>query len=217
MGTFHRTNITPEGFIRGAARILIAPTTYTFPTKVADIIILATGATQYDPVGGVSGWSDLGATRTGINITRNHTEETFDVDQIPSDIAALPTGWEMSVGTALAEVTLEKISYAWQGGTVTTDATPSSGSEKHLPLGTPESFAQRRLAVLFQRPADPNTGTPGKIRAYVFRKVQRTAQDSSFTHARTGEQATIPIRWRCIPDDQVTNVDARFGEIIDQV
>ena len=217
MGTFHRTNITPEGFVRGAARILVAPTTWAFPTKLADIIILATGATQYDPVGGASGWSDLGATRTGINITRNHTEETFDVDQIPTDIAALPTAWEMSVGTALAEVTLEKIDYAWQGGGVTTDATPSSGSEKHLKLGTPEGFTQRRLAVLFQRPKNPDTGAAGKIRAYVFRKVQRTAQDSSFTHARTGEQATIPIRWRVIPDDTVADVDARFGEIIDQV
>src|SRR4051795_5658104 len=128
MGSFQRTNITPEGFIRGAARVLIAPYTQTWPTKIDDIILLASGASQYDAR---SGWSDLGATKTGVNIARNNTEESFDVDQIQSDIASQPTGWTMSVGTALAEVTLDRISYVWEGATVTTDASPPTGSEKH--------------------------------------------------------------------------------------
>lgn len=206
MGSFLRTNITDEGFIRGAARIMIAPKAQTWPTKIGDLITLATGATQYDPA---SGWSDLGATKTGIQIVRNNAEETFDVDQIQGDIASEPTGWEMNVGTALAEVTLEKIAIAWETGAVTTDATPTTGAEKHLTLGQPASYTQRRLAVLFQRPN-------GKIRAYVFRKVQRMPQESSFTHAKTGEQATLPVRWRCLADDTVADVGARFGEIIDQ-
>lgn len=214
MGTFHRTNITPEGFIRGAARIMVAPLTLPWPTKIGDIIALASGASQYDAA---SGWSDLGATKTGVNISRNNAEEEFTVDQIQGAIASQPTSWEMSVGTALAEVTLDRIGYVWEGAAITTDATPPTGAEKHLTLGQPEQYSTRRLAVLFQRQRDPNTGAAGKIRAYVFRKVQRMPQDSSFTHQPTGEQATLPIRWRCLADDTVNNVDARFGEIIDQV
>ncbi len=207
MGSFLRTNINDEGFIRGAARIVIAAKTQTWPTKISDIIVLATGATQYDPA---SGWSDLGATKTGIQIVRNNSEETFDVDQIQGDIASEPTGWEMNVGTALAEATVDKIAVAWETPTPTTDATPPTGSEKHLLLGQPTSYTQRRLAVLFQRPN-------GKVRAYVFRKVQRMPQESSFTHAKTGEQATLPLRWRCLADDTVVDINARFGEIIDQI
>ena len=207
MGSFLRTNITDEGFIRGAARVLIAPMATAFPAKIADVINLASGANQYDPA---SGWSDLGATKTGIQIVRNNSEETFDVDQIQGDIASEPTGWEMNVGTALAEVTLEKIAIAWETADPTTDNTPSTGAEKHLALGQPSSYTQRRLAVLFQRPN-------GKIRAYVFRKTQKMPQESSFTHQKTGEQATLPIRWRCLADDTVADVNARFGEIIDQV
>lgn len=219
MGSFQRTNaVNPEGFIRGAARVLIAPLSQTFPTKISDVIVLASGASQYDSV---SGWTDIGSTKTGVNIARNNAEETFEVDQVQGDIASQPTGWDMSVGTALAEVTTDNIARVWESAAPTLDAAVTTGPEKTLGLGQPESYTQRRLAVLFQRPAirDAVTGatTSGKIRAYIFRKVQRTPQDSSFTHQKTGEQATLPIRWKCLADDTVTNTDFRFGVIIDQV
>lgn len=207
MAGFHRTNAAdPEAFIKGAARVLSSPYAQTFPSVINDIIKLATGVTQYDPQ---SGWTDLGATKTGIQIVRNNTEETYDVDQIMGEIGSEPTNWEMNVGTALAEVTLEHIAYVWEGGNVTTNTTPNP-DEKILGIGMPVSYVQRRLAVLFPRPN-------GNIRAYVFRKVQRQPQESSFTHAKTGEQATLPIRWRCLADDTVADVDSRFGTIFDQV
>lgn len=207
MGSFLRTNITDEGFIRGAARLVIAdPVAVSFPTMISDIIVLTTGATQFDTT---SGWSDLGATKTGIQIVRNNAEETFEVDQIQGDIGSSPTNWEMNVGTALAEVTLERIKEAWEGGEITTNNTPDV-PEKNLPLGQPVSYTQRRLAVLFQRPN-------GNIRAYVFRKVQRMPQESAFTHQKTGEQLQVPMRWRALADDTVADVNARFGVIFDQV
>jgi hypothetical protein len=216
MGSFHRTAINSEGFIRGAARLLIADTETAFPNKISDVITLASGANQYDPA---SGWTDLGATKTGITITRNNTEETFDVDQIATDIGSQPVAWEMSVATALAQATLDKIDLVWEGGGVTAE-TSDGVPIKRLPLGAPESYAQRRLAVLFKRPAiklSSGAVTEGKIRAYVFRKVQRSPQESSFAHQRTGDQATLPIRWRCLADDSVADINARFGEIFDQV
>jgi hypothetical protein len=206
MGAFLRTNITEEGFIRGAARIVVAPMSVAFPAGLGSIITLASGAAQYDLA---SGYTELGATKTGINILRNNAEETFDVDQIYGDIGSEPTSWEMSVGTALAEVTLERIQFAWEAGAIMTDTTPAV-NERHIGLGQPPSYTQRRLAVLFKRPN-------GKIRAYVFRKTQRQPQESSFTHQKTGEQATIPVRFRCLADDTVSDPYAQFGEIIDQV
>lgn len=207
MGAFLRTNLTDEGFIRGAARLVVAPyETQTFPSKISDIITLTTGTTQYDAV---SAWSDLGATKTGIQVVRNNAEETFDVDQIQGDIASAPTNWEMNVGTALAEVTLERLAEAWEGGTITTNTTVTP-NEKALPLGQPVSYTQKRLCVLFQRPN-------GKIRAYCFRKVQRMPQESAFTYQKTGEQQSIPMRWRCLADDTIADINARFGVIYDQI
>lgn len=206
MGSFLRTNITDEGFIKGAARLVVAPIATAYPAKIDDIIRLASGSAQFDAR---AGWQELGATKTGIQIVRNNAEETYDVDQIMGDIASEPTNWEMNVGTALAEVTLERISLVWEGGAVITDATPPTGAEKRLALGQPVSYIQRRLAVLFRRPN-------GKVRAYVFRKVQRMPQESAFTHQKTGEQATLPIRFRCLADDTVEDVNGRFGDVWDQ-
>lgn len=209
MTDFHRTSVNDYSFIRGAARLLIAPTTASFPTKISDIIYLASSSANalYDPVGPSStGWTDLGATKTGIQITINNSEESFDVDQVYGDIASQPTSWECSVGTQFAEHTPEKMQIAWEGSTIGTNA----ASEKTVGFGTPASYTKRRLAVLFQRPT-------GQIRAYIFRTVQRMPQESSITHAKTGEQISIPMRFRALPDTTVTNVQQRFFMIYDQL
>lgn len=203
MPDFLRTFITDESFVRGAARLMYAAATQTFPAKIGDIVNMST----YEPM---SGWNDLGATKTGIQISINNAEETFDVDQILGDIASQPTNWEMSVGTQLAEMTVDRLAIAWEGGTVTTDNAPSTGAEKVVGIGVPTAYTQRRLAVLFQRPN-------GKIRAYIFRKVQRMPQESNVTHAKTGEQISVPIRFKCLPDTSIADVYSRLMQIRDQV
>jgi hypothetical protein len=207
MADFHRTSVDNRSFVRGAARLLIAPYTFTKPTKISDVIALASasGVALYDAA---SGWTDLGATKTGIQITINNAEESFDVDQIMGDISSAPTSWECSVGTQLAEMTPEKMQLAWEGSAITTDAGPTV-PEQEIGFGQPTAYTQRRLAVLFQRPN-------GKIRAYLFHKVQRMPQESSVTHAKTGEQISIPVRFRVLADTTVTDPFKRFFIIRDQ-
>lgn len=212
---FHRTSVNDTSFIRGAARLLIAPVSQAFPTKIGDVIVLASGASQYNPQ---SGWTDLGATKTGIQITINNAEENFDVDQVMGDIASQPTGWECSVGTQLAEFTPEKMQIAWEGSAISVYASGALGgdpAEKEIGFGQPTSYTQRRLAVLFQRPVQ-STGAAGLIRGYFFRKVQRMPQESSITHAKTGEQISIPVRFRAIADTSISDITKRFFIIRDQ-
>ena len=208
MADFHRTSVDNRSFIRGAARILIAPAEITRPTQISHVIALASasGVALYDAA---SGWTDLGATKTGVQISINNAEETFDVDQVYGDISSAPTSWECTVGTQLAEMTPEKMQIAWEGSAITLDATPTTGSEQEIGFGSPTSYTQRRLAVLFQRPN-------GLVRAYLFHKVQRQPQESSVTHAKTGEQISIPIRFRALQDTSVTNIQKRFFIVRDQ-
>jgi hypothetical protein len=208
--SFHR--VTPsedDAFIRGAGRLLIAPEAQAFPTQISDIV-----ETQAAPMTGAqwdakTGWTDLGATKTGIQITVNNAEETFDVDQVLGDIESAPTSWEVSVGTQLAEATLERMQVAWEGSSITTDSTPTP-DEKELGVGEPTTYTRRRLAVLFQRPS-------GLVRAFIFRKVQRMPQESSITFQKTGEQISIPVRWRSLADTSVADTKKRFFIIRDQV
>lgn len=156
-----------------------------------------------------AGWTDLGATKTGIQISINNAEETFDIDQQLSIIGSQPTSWECSVGTALAEVTPEHMQVAWQGSAITIDNTPLSGPEKQIGFGSPNFYIQRRLAVCFQRPS-------GLIRAFFFRIVQRTPQESSVMFHKTGEQQSIPVRFNALPDTAITDVLQQFFIIRDQ-
>lgn len=309
---FFRTFVDDASFIRGAARILIAPITWPMPAKIADVIALgattgnndvqtltasgtptsgnfkltldvstsanlgfaATAAqiqtalvampsigaagvtctggpigtapvvctfvgpnakTFMDPmtvdnsalVGGsvanahttpgspdlvlydaMPGWSDLGATKNGIQITVNNAEETFDIDQQLGIIGSAPTSWTVGVGTSLAEVTPERLQVAWQGSGITIDNTPTV-PEKEIGIGSPNFYIQRRLAVLFQRPS-------GLIRAFFFRIVQRTPAESSLAFNKTGDQQSIPVQFNCLPDNSITDVLKQFFIIRDQ-
>lgn len=222
----HRTFVNDGSFIRGAARILIAPIAQAFPTKIGDVIELGDLAGMpvtpptYDAL---DDWLDLGATKTGIQITINNSEETFDIDQSFGDIDSQPTGWECSVGTQLAEFTPERMQVAWEGSAITIDNTAAlvaaSGPEKEIGFGTPTSYTRRRLSVVYQRPPTRlanGTLEAGKIRLYTFRRVQRMPQESSITHQKGGEQISIPVRFRAIPDTSISDVAKRFFIIRDQ-
>lgn len=210
MADFHRTFVNDESFVRGAARVLIADDDATFPAKISDVIELAASPMTGEQYDAKTDWTDLGATKTGVQITVNNAEETFDIDQVVGDIDSLPTSWEVSVGTQLAEMTVERLQVAWEGSDITTDAT-TTPPEKEIGFGQPAGYTRRRLAVLFQRSSN------GGIRGYFFRKVQRMPQESSVTHNKTGEQISVPVRWRALPDTAITDTKKRFFIIRDQV
>lgn len=223
MADFYPTNAGPNtlGFVRGAARLMVAPMETAFPTKISDTVELGTPAVTGPPAvpavlgtfAAKTGWINLGGTKTGVAVVHNNAEENFDIDQIMGDIGSSPTNWEMFVQTALAEVTPENLELAWEASTVTTDATPvtdaGSAPEKEVGFGQPTAYTQRRLAILHRRPS-------GLIRAHFFRIVQRTPQESTFTYSKTGEQQTIPTRFRCLADSTVADVKKRFGIMRDQ-
>jgi len=220
MGSFFRGRhpITYErGFVQGAGRILYAPAGSTYPDDIGDIIELDAGTTQYDLA---LPWIEIGFTKTGINITRNNAEEDFDVDQVSGSIRRRPTNWEMSVGTQLAEATLETFQLAWELGPIT--AVTGSGTdldERHMGLSAPTSYTERMIAVLFQFPPEPSGASPGTaqvIRAWVFRRCLKAAQESGLTLQKTGEQVSLPVRWNAQADSSVS-IDRQFGDMFEQV
>lgn len=203
---FYPVNINDESFVRGPGRVMFAALSVPFPTQVGDVINLSTYAAS-------SGWNDLGATKGGIQVTFNNSEESFDVDQILADIQSLPTSSEMTVVTQFAEATLDRIAFAWEGTEITTTANPSKGNgpEKSMSVGPFESYTQRRLAVAYRRQES------GKVRVAAFRIAQRSPAESSITFNKTGDQQTIPSTFKILPDTSVSDPAARFATFFDQV
>lgn len=196
-----------QAFVQGAGRIIMADTDVAWPEGLEDLLILTAGATQYDPV---TGWEEVGFTKTGINLSRNNAEEDFTVDQRRASIRRRPSNWEMSIGTQVAEATLETYQLAWELGPISTVAkTTPQLNERHIGLGAPEDYAERRVAVVFQFPDDT-------IRAWVFRRCVRAAQESGMTLQSTGEQVSLPHRFNALTDPS-SPLDTAFGEVFEQV
>ena len=220
MGSFFRGRhpITYErGFVQGAGRILYAPAGTAFPDDLSDILVMAAGATQYDLV---TPWVEIGFTKTGINITRNNAEEDFDVDQVSGSVRRRPTNWEMSVGTQLAEATLETFQLAWELGDIDlVSPTAPALQERHVGLSAPTAYEERMIAVLFQFPPEPSGASPGTaalIRSWVFGRCLKAAQESGLTLQKTGEQVSLPVRWNAQADSSKP-VDEQFGMMFEQV
>ncbi len=207
MGAFLRTDLDNEwSFVRGAARLMVADIATTFPDEISDIVDLASGTNQYDAT---TDWDDLGATKTGISISINHAEETFDVDQVLGDIESVPTNWECSVSTALAENTLEHFQVAWEGSDITTNTTPEP-DERAMGYGQAANYTRRRLAVLYKNDED-------LIRAFVFRRVQLMPVESQIAFNKTGEQISIPLQFKALADTSIPDIQSRFFVVYEQV
>lgn len=207
MGAFLRTDLDdPWSFVRGAARLLIAEEDQPFPTELSDLIVLSSGVTQFNAQ---TGWEDVGATLGGINISINHSEESFGVDQVLADIESVPVSWECSVATALAENTLEHLQLAWEGSAISTDnaLTPE---ERTMGYGQPTAYTRRRLAVLYKNSDD-------LIRAFCFRRVQLQPVESSIGFNKTGDQISIPVQFKALADTSIDDVKSRFFTVIEQV
>jgi len=180
--------------VKGAGRIMYAADSQAKPTKIGDVINTTTYAAQ-------SGWSDLGATREGIQITVNNTESGFDVDQVAGLLLTTPENWECSVTTNLAEVTLENMVIAWEGATVTVDngVTPS---EKETGFAGATSYTERRLAVLFKKPA---SSAPQALVGYFFHRAVRAPQEGTLNFQKGGDAMVIPVRWNILADATETD------------
>lgn len=224
-GNFFRGRhpITYErGFVQGAGRIIYAPAGTSMPDEIGDMLILDPDAVApADTFSLKSPWTEIGFTKTGINITRNNAEEDFDVDQVSGSVRRRPTNWEMSVGTQLAEATMETFALAWELGEITENVPVGELKERKLGFGAPTSYTERLIAVLFQFPPEKSggsTASPGMeamIRAWIFGRCYRAAQESGMTLQKTGEQVSLPVRWNAQADTSKPQ-DEQFGYMLEQ-
>lgn len=186
MASFFRVDQTK--LVKGAGRIMFAPSNQAAPAKISDVIDLV----DYDPM---TGWVDLGATREGIQIVVNNTESGFDVDQVAGTLLTTPDNWEVSVTTNLAEVTLDNLVVAWEGAAVTTD-TGVTPNEKETGFAGATSYTERRLAVLFQKPQSAG----GTLVGYFFWRAVRAPQEGTLNFQKGGDAQVIPMRWTILAD-----------------
>jgi len=184
-----------EQVIGGAGRLLYQLTaaelgsTPVFPTKISDIMNTSNFAAQV-----ANGWRDFGQTNDGITISRAVSMTTWDTDQVTEVVEAIDR-WTHTLATNLAEMSLENLQLAWEGGTITAVSGGLPG-ERYLPFGIPSTLTARRIAVLFR-------DRYGYLHAWVFREAQlNTMGETAFTR---GTMQTLPCTWKLFADTAIND------------
>jgi hypothetical protein len=202
MGSFFRVDTSK--LMRGAGRLMYAPSSQAKPAKISDVIVTTGGPTQYDAA---TGWSELGSTNSGIQISVNNTEVAFNIDQVAGDVATSPDVWECTVATQLAEMTLENFVFVWEGVPVTTDLT---ASERETAFAGATAYTERRLAVMFMKPN-------GKIQGYFFHRAVRSPQQGTINMQQGGTEMTLAMQFNILADATESDPRAAFFRVREQI
>lgn len=123
-------------------------------------------------------WTDVGGTEDGVNFEQNLEFTQLEVDQAIDAPESRCTKREFKLVVNLAEVTLENIKLANNGGTITTGGTGATAHSKYTPdidvtSGTRPNYA----AMLFDGPAPS-----GVRRRFVGRKMLQVGEVKTSYH-----------------------------------
>lgn len=186
--------------LRGPAKLLYAPITLAMPARIEQVI---------DPTGGgpASGWTSLGFTRGGINVTKRKDKQVYDdLDQLIGEFDQRMTNRGYRITTQLAEV----LDQAQQGiimeSGVATQVSTTGPTQTMLPLDSGSNQAvERRFAVVFPKDTD------GKVFAFVFRRVQPAGGDLTWRFDK-GDPVSPALELAAFPEIATTiSSDQAYG------
>ena len=174
------------------------------PTNILDI--LATAAMDGDAM---EGWTDFGATKGAVTLTKTRATDYDKVDQLPANIGAHITLVSYQAEVSLAEASEANLQVVWELGGVATNATPTP-DEKIVPLSVEESLTERALAFIHKL-------RDGKLAAWVAFKATLAGVGSPIGFTVEG-QAIVPVTFDLFPVLTITDSNdwTTVGKVIIQ-
>ena len=188
--TFVRGNT--ENAIGGPARVLIAASTYPFPTQLSEIVNLST----YN-VNATYGWQEMGITGAPTQLTHAVQMTEWMSEQF-GRFRTVPQEWNADVQTEFMEITQNNKVLVMLGVAVADSAT----REARTNFVERTSIPSYRVAVLF-------IDHKGLIHASVFPRAQWNGNQIVQQIAR-GQAQRMPIQLAAYADENV--IDASTGQ-----
>lgn len=198
-----------ENVIVGAASLLVGPAgeaAYTTPpTDAAD---------WRDPALATSlgtGWRDVGYTQEGVEVSYEPDYGDVEVDQLLDSARIFKQSMRVTVGTTLAEATLENLLVVW--GRPTTDLTGTAGAQTLAIEGGAlgEAPVERGLVVVGNSAeGDGTNGTAGQYGVRVYRVFRAISVETTTQALRRNEPTVFAVSFRCLPNNA-----GRYGTVVD--
>lgn len=152
--------VTTTNLVQGPAELFVAQFGATEPADTA-------AALAIDPP---APWTCIGATTKGVTLTFDQTYDILNVDQIPDNVGARMSARSVTVATQMAELTLQNLAVALNGGTVAS----ATGVQTYDPLTGDSSTQPVYNALIIDGWAPVGaSGVPVKRRV-ILRKVLST-------------------------------------------
>jgi hypothetical protein len=175
--------------VQGPAKIFYAPATLPMPQNISQVFSATTGAPA-------TGWTALGATRGGINVTeREDVQVDSDIDQIVGEYAQRITNRGITISTQLAQV-LDTVqaNLVFNEGTPTVVGATGGITQTMVPLDAGANvYPRRRMAVAW--PA----GEAGRALVIVLRQVEPAGGDKTWRFDRT-DKVSPQAEFRAFPE-----------------
>ncbi|MFD9223817.1 hypothetical protein ACFWDI_28390 [Streptomyces sp. NPDC060064] len=163
-------SVDPDNLIQGPAAMYRGAFGATEPAD-------STAALNASPP--ASAWSDIGGTTDGVKLSIENTYGELEVDQIVDRVGSRLTKRMTSVETNMAEVTLDNLAYALNGGTTAS----GSGYKTYEPNDDSSATQPSYSAVLFDGIA------PDSLRRRVI--VRKVLSTDSVELAYTKDKQTV--------------------------
>lgn len=160
--------VTPDNLIMGPA------TLYRGSFGAAEPADTAINSTPQ-----ASAWTDMGGTTDGVKLAIDNSYGELEVDQVTELVGSRLTKRRATVETNMAEVTLENLAYALNGGT----AASGAGYKSYEPNASDSATQPSYSAVLFDGWA------PGSFRRRVI--VRKVLSTDSIELAYTKDKQTV--------------------------
>lgn len=206
------TTGTKTNVIVGAAKVYLASSSTVVPTPVA--------ADRYNTtVEAAAGWTDVGYTQNGVEISYEPTYTDVEVDQLLDSARVFKSGMRVTIMTTFAEATLQNLLFVWAqaASSLTTytgsgDASTSTSALMVMQGGhLGEAPLERKFIAIGNGPEIPGSGY--SERTYTATRV--LSVDTSAHSMRRTDPTVFPISFRLLPDDTVTA--SPYGTIRDRL
>ena len=206
---------TKKNVIVGAASVHLGGATAARPAFV-------TGTSYRTTLGGAAGWSDVGFTQDGLELSYEPDYGEVEVDQLLDAAKMFKQAMTASLSTTLAEATLENLVIAWAqnddslvsgASAFDVDGLEAGDSTLGIEAGALGDSPVERQLISVGNGVEKTGSEAYSERTYHARRV--LSVESTTTGQKRAEASTIPVSFRLLPDGDKSG--AEYGTITERL
>jgi hypothetical protein len=199
-----------DNIIQGAAEIYLGAAKLAVPA-------VGTGVSQKTSV---AGFSSVGYTSEGLDITFEPDYLDVEVDTLLDSAALFKTKQKVTIATSFTEATLANLAFVLgqKASTVTAVGAAAAGDYTQIVIdggalgSAPE---ERSLLAVGPAPRDVGATVASNLAERIYYAPRVISVESVAVAVKRNEATMFPVTFRCLPDSASTG--SEYGKVVDRI